>query len=92
MNTLVWSLDDVAWSLQEAVDKGAASQLDYVRAFRRARAANRLLDLLENRYDSAVYEACSGAQRQRRCRAAVVGATGLTAALPLAAQRVLMIS
>ena len=57
MNTLVWSLDDVAWSLQEAVDKGTASQLDYVRAFRRARAANGLLDLLENRYDSAVYEA-----------------------------------
>jgi hypothetical protein len=58
VNTLVWSLDDVAWSLQEAVDKGAASQLDYVRGFRRARAANGLLDLLENRYDSAVYEAC----------------------------------
>ncbi len=57
VNTLVWSLDDVAWSLQEAVDKGTASQLDYVRAFRRARAANGLLDLLENRYDSAVYEA-----------------------------------
>ncbi len=57
VNTLVWSLDDVAWGLQEAVDKGAASQLDYVRAFRRARAANGLLDLLENRYDSAVYEA-----------------------------------
>jgi hypothetical protein len=57
VNTLVWSLDDVAWSLQEAVDKGAASQLDYVRAFRRARAANGLLDLLESRYDSAVYEA-----------------------------------
>jgi hypothetical protein len=57
VNTLVWSLDDVAWSLQEAVDKGAATQLDYVRAFRRARAANSLLDLLENRYDSAVYEA-----------------------------------
>jgi hypothetical protein len=57
VNTLVWSLDDVAWGLQEAVDKGAASQLDYVRAFRRARAANGLLDLLEDRYDSAVYEA-----------------------------------
>jgi hypothetical protein len=57
VNTLVWSLDDVAWALQEAVDKGAASQLDYVRAFRRARAANGLLDLIENRYDSAVYEA-----------------------------------
>ena len=56
MNTLVWSLDDVAWALQEAVDKGTASQLDYVRAFRRARAANGLLDLLENRYDTAVYE------------------------------------
>jgi hypothetical protein len=58
VNTLVWSLDDVAWALQEAVDKGTATQLDYVRAFRRARAANGLLDLLENRYDSAVYEAC----------------------------------
>jgi hypothetical protein len=57
VNTLVWSLDDVAWAFQEAADKGAASQLDYVRAFRRARAANGLLDLLENRYDSAVYEA-----------------------------------
>jgi hypothetical protein len=57
VNTLVWSLDDVAWSLQEAVDNGKASQLDYVRAFRRARAANGLLDLLEDRYDSAVYEA-----------------------------------
>jgi hypothetical protein len=57
VNTLVWSLDDVAWGLQEAVDKGTASQLDYVRAFRKARAANGLLDLLENRYDSAVYEA-----------------------------------
>jgi hypothetical protein len=56
VNTLVWSLDDVAWGLQEAVDKGTASQLDYVRAFRRARAANGLLDLLENRYDTAVYE------------------------------------
>jgi hypothetical protein len=58
VNTLVWSLDDAAWALQEAVDKGTASQLDYVRAFRRARAASGLLDLLENRYDSAVYEAC----------------------------------
>ncbi|MGD0810645.1 MAG: hypothetical protein ABSA91_13205 [Acidimicrobiales bacterium] len=56
VNTLVWSLDDVAWALQEAVDKGTATQLDYVRAFRRARAANGLLDLLENRFDSAVYE------------------------------------
>jgi hypothetical protein len=55
---LVWSLDDVVWGVQEAADKGTASQLDYVRAFRRARAANGLLDLLEDRYDSAVYESC----------------------------------
>ena len=63
VNTLVWSLDDVAWGLQEAVDNGTASQLDYVRAFRRARAANGLLDLLENRYDSAVYEAAQALSR-----------------------------
>jgi hypothetical protein len=58
VETLVWSLDDVTWAVQEAADKGTASQLDYVRAFRRARAANGLLDLLANRYDSAVYDAC----------------------------------
>ena len=54
---LVWSLDDAAWALQERVERDPGSQGLYLQAFRRARAANGLLDLLEGRYDSAVYEA-----------------------------------
>lgn len=55
---LVWSLDDVAWDLQEEAERGTASQVTYNQAFRRAMAANGLLDLLEGRHDSAVYDAC----------------------------------
>jgi hypothetical protein len=55
---LVWSLDDEAWRLQEETQAGKTSGVVYDRAFRRARAANGLLDAMEDRYDSAVYEAC----------------------------------
>lgn len=54
---LVWSLDDAAWQLQEQVEKGTATQVAYAQAFRRARAANSLLDLVEGRYSEAIYEA-----------------------------------
>lgn len=54
---LVWSLDDVAWRLQEEAERGTTSQLLYNQAFRRARAANSLLDRLEGRYGSAVSQA-----------------------------------
>jgi hypothetical protein len=54
---LVWSLDDAVWALQERAEQDPSSQLPYLQAFRRARAANGLLDLLEGRYDTAVYEA-----------------------------------
>jgi hypothetical protein len=54
---LVWSLDDAVWALQERAEQDPGSQLPYLQAFRRARAANGLLDLLEGRYDTAVYEA-----------------------------------
>jgi hypothetical protein len=49
--TLVRELDQVAWDLQ-----GVGSS-DYPEAFRRARAANAYLDLLEGRGESAAYEA-----------------------------------
>jgi hypothetical protein len=54
---LVWSLDDAVWALQERAEQDPSSQLPYLQAFRRARAASGLLDLLEARYDTAVYEA-----------------------------------
>jgi hypothetical protein len=54
---LVWSLDDVAWGLQEQVESGRTSPALYNQAFRRARAASGLLELVEGRYGPAVYEA-----------------------------------
>jgi hypothetical protein len=54
---LVWSLDDAAWKLQEEVAEGRASASAYNQAFRQARAANGLLELLQGRYDRALYEA-----------------------------------
>jgi hypothetical protein len=54
---VVWSLDDAVWALQEKAEQDPSSQLPYLQAYRRARAASGLLDLLEGRYDSAVYEA-----------------------------------
>jgi hypothetical protein len=54
---LVWSLDDAAWKLQEETDQGKASATAYNEAFRRARAANGLLELLQGRYGRAMYEA-----------------------------------
>jgi hypothetical protein len=54
---LVWSLDDAVWALQEKAEQDPGSQLPYLQAFRRARAASALLDHLEGRYDTAVYEA-----------------------------------
>jgi hypothetical protein len=54
---LVWSLDDVAWNLQEQAEQGRASQAVYHHAFRRARAASALFELVEGRYGQAVFEA-----------------------------------
>lgn len=54
---VVWSLDDAVWLLQEKAEQDPSSQLPYLQAYRRARAASGLLDLVEGRYDSAVYEA-----------------------------------
>ena len=54
---LVWSLDDAVWVLQEKAEQDPSSQLPYLQAFRKARAASGLLDLIEGRYDTAVYEA-----------------------------------
>ena len=54
---LVWSLDDAVWALQEKAEEDPSSQLAYLQAFRKARAASALLDLIEGRYDTAVYEA-----------------------------------
>jgi hypothetical protein len=54
---LVWSLDDVAWEMQEEAERGTASRVAYIQAFRRARAANGLLELVEGRHGRAVYEA-----------------------------------
>jgi hypothetical protein len=54
---VVWSLDDAVWALQEKAEQDPSSQLPYLQAYRRARAASGLLDLVEGRYDSAVYEA-----------------------------------
>jgi hypothetical protein len=54
---LAWSLDDTVWALQERAEQDPGAQLAYLQAFRRARAASALLDLLEGRYDSSVYEA-----------------------------------
>ncbi len=57
MERLVWSLDDVAWKLQEEAEQGRVSQAQYILAFRRARAASGLFDLLAGRFGSAVSEA-----------------------------------
>jgi hypothetical protein len=54
---LAWSLDDVAWKLQEEAEQGKVSQAQYIRAFRRARAAGGLFDLLGGHFGSAVSEA-----------------------------------
>jgi hypothetical protein len=57
LERLVWSLDDVAWGLQEQTQGGKASGALYNQAFRQARAASGLLELVEGRYGPAVYEA-----------------------------------
>jgi hypothetical protein len=57
LERLVWSLDDVAWGLQEENESGTSSGALYNLAFRKARAASGLLDLVEGRYGNAVYEA-----------------------------------
>jgi hypothetical protein len=54
---LAWSLDDAVWALQEKTEQDPGAQLPYLLAFRRARAAGALLELLEGRFDTAVYEA-----------------------------------
>jgi hypothetical protein len=53
---LVWSLDDEAWGLQEKAEAGQASLALYNLAFRKARAASGLLEMVEGRYGPAVYE------------------------------------
>jgi hypothetical protein len=53
---LVWSLDDAAWGLQEEADAGKTSPAVYSLAFRKARAASGLLEMVEGRYGPAVYE------------------------------------
>ena len=40
LDALVETLDEVAWTIQEAVDDGSATSEEYEYAFRRARAAN----------------------------------------------------
>ena len=57
---IVEDLDNQAWELQDEVDRGARPLADYEAAFRRARAANALLDALEDRPDAALYEALHG--------------------------------
>ena len=54
---LVWSLDDVAWRLQEEAEGGKTSPALYNLAFRKARAASGLLEMVEGRHGPAVYEA-----------------------------------
>ncbi len=54
---LVWSLDDEAWGLQEKAEAGQEPPALYNLAFRKARAANGLLEMVEGRYGPAVYEA-----------------------------------
>ena len=54
---LVWSLDDVAWGLQEEAEGGKTSPAFYNLAFRKARAASSLLEMVEGRHGPAVYEA-----------------------------------
>jgi hypothetical protein len=53
---LVWSLDDEVWGLQEKAEAGQASLALYNLAFRKARAASGLLEMVEGRYGPAVYE------------------------------------
>lgn len=53
---LVWSLDDEAWGLQEKTEADKASPALYNLAFRKARAASGLLEMVEGRYGPAVYE------------------------------------
>lgn len=55
--TLVRTLDEAAWDLQDLHDRGEATTESYTEAFRRARAANALLDSLSGRDDAAAYEA-----------------------------------
>jgi hypothetical protein len=54
---LAWSLDDVAWDLQEKSERGEVSAVHYNRAFLRARAASGLLELVQGRLGPAVAEA-----------------------------------
>jgi hypothetical protein len=56
LERLVWSLDDEAWGLQEKAEAGQASLALYNLAFRKARAASGLLEMVEGRYGPAVYE------------------------------------
>ncbi len=60
LESLVRSLDTVAWDLQDEAEGGAASQAAYHQAFCRARAANAMPDLVKGSRDAAVYEAAHG--------------------------------
>ena len=53
----MWSLDNVVAARQDEVERGGGSPALYNQAFRRARAANGLLELIEGRYGPAVREA-----------------------------------
>jgi hypothetical protein len=57
LEQLVWSLDDSAWRLQEEAEGGKTSPALYNLAFRKARAASGLLEMVEARHGPAVYEA-----------------------------------
>jgi hypothetical protein len=77
---LVWSLEDQAWKLQEEAAQGTATQVAYNQAFRQARAANGLFELLEGRYGRAVYEATHALYADEDTALELLnGATGATA-------------
>ncbi|MGO9657677.1 MAG: hypothetical protein ACLQVK_06265 [Acidimicrobiales bacterium] len=71
---LVWSLDDVAWGLQEQVESGKTSPALYSHAFRKARAASALLGMLEGRYGEAVYEAVQALSSDEEAAVQLLGA------------------
>ena len=72
-------LDDAAWTVQEAVDRGLADQADFEAAFARARAVTAVDVLLDGEPDGppeAIYEALYATEDVDALRRAVLDALG----------------
>jgi hypothetical protein len=72
LEALVTRLDEEAWDLQRAAEGSAASEREYEAAFRRARAANAALYLVDDAAEDVLYEAFAAVSDERDLEEAVM--------------------